>query len=499
LSNNPFRRIRTPVLSGTFAAVLGSFSALAQSPGTFTQTGNLTTPRQFHTATLLPNGKVLLTGGYTMQGSLTGTIPFSCEPTASAEIYDSSTGSFAPTGAMTAVRFMHSATLLSNGKVLIAGGRFQNGGPGETSAELYDPATGTFQRTGSMATARANHTATLLNNGRVLMVGGDRYSQTAEIYDPATGIFSVTGDMTEPGADTATLLPNGKVLITRSAQFGEDHADLYDRASGTFARTGDIVNYSTAGQYPLAIPGPGPSAVLLTNGKVLITGGAFDVFYSAIAELYDPATGAFNATGTMTAGIGYWQAAALLPEGKVLITGESDGRYGAAGEVYDPAAGTFSPPFEAPSQEGHAATLLPDGTILLSGGWVCCGHTLATAQIYHPAVLLPSPVLFSLRGSAQGAILHGSTHRIVSDEDPALAGEAIEIYAAGLIDGAVIPPQVGIGGQIAEVLYFGAAPGYLGLNQINVRVPKGVATGPAVPVRLDYLFRPSNEVTIAVQ
>jgi hypothetical protein len=225
-------------------------------------------------------------------------------------------------------------------------------------------------------------------------------SQSAELFDPSTAMFTAPGDMTESGAETATLLPNGKVLITRSSQFlDEDHADIYDPATGTFTRMGDLVDSSSTWT---AAPGEAPSATLLNDGRVLIAGGGSSEFGgSTVTKLYDPTTGAFSTTGAMTAGINAWLVAKLLPEGTVLIAGRCGGVEFAScigltvgpgiAEFYDPIAGTFSVPFASQSMEGHAATLLPDGTVLLSGGWICCGMTIGTAQIYHPGRLLPSP------------------------------------------------------------------------------------------------------------
>ena len=488
------------------AIVLAAPLLAAQSEGTFTPLKNLTVPREFHTATLLPDGTVLIAGGFSG-----GNGPFSTW--ASAEIYDPLTGAFTSTGSMTAARHMHTATLLPNGKVLIAGGAFGNGGLSQASAELYDLATGTFTATGSMTVPRAQHLATLLNTGKVLIAGGS--SVTAELYDPFTGTFAATGEMTEPGfVGTATLLPDGRVLFTRSvSEFDEDHADIYDPATGTFTRTGDLIDVSPAG--PPLKPGEQPTATLLANGKVLIAGGTWgDIGGSNIAEIFDPASGLFTATGRMTAGIGAFAAATLLPEGRVLIAGRYDGvkcgniiigqpQLGSCpgeAELYDPAGEAFGPPVETQSMEGHRSTLLPDGTVLLTGGFRCCGASIDSAELYIPATLVPAPVLFSLSGNGQGqgAIWHAQTGRIASADDPAVAGEALSMYTTSLAVGGVIPPQIGVGGQLAEILYFGTSS-YPGYNQVNFRVPAGITPGSAVSIRLTYLARPSNEVTIGVQ
>jgi hypothetical protein len=171
----------------------------------------MATARVSHTAALLPNGKVLVAGG---QDS-------NFFPLASAELYDLASGNWTTTGSLTTARYDQTATLLDNGTVLVAGGFDSSYNP-SVSAELYDSASGTWTATGSMHNARVTHTATLLDPGEVLVAGGFKNTTTrgsvflhsAELYDPASGTWTATGSMaTARGEHTATLLDNGKVLV----------------------------------------------------------------------------------------------------------------------------------------------------------------------------------------------------------------------------------------------------------------------------------------------
>jgi hypothetical protein len=460
-------------------------AALAQTPGTFTATGNMTTPRTYHTATLLADGRVLIAGG--VQHAFGG------PAAASAELYDPSTRTFAATGSMTAARSGHTATLLPDGRVLIAGGSNQS-----ASAELFDPSTGTFAATGNMTTAHAYLTATLLRNGRVLIAGAEPIT---ELYDPATGTFTVTGGYAgkyeNPVPNNATLLPDGRVLITGcDCRFDAvPLTEIYDPVTGTFGPAGTI--NGTVGWWVDI-----NTSTLLMNGKVLVA-GSDEYDWLADAEVYDPMSRAFTGIGYATA-THEFSTATLLPDGTVLVAGSQlpGGSSNAAADLYVPATGTFVTAGNMTvGRFLHTATLLRDGSILIAGGYDSYPGSASSAELYKPPVLQPAAALLSLSGdgNGQGAILHAGTAQVVSADNRAVALEALEIYGTGLADGSVIPPQVSIGGLAAEVLFFGKAPGFAGLNQVNVRVPNGVAPGESVPVRLTYLGRPSNAVTIGVQ
>jgi N-acetylneuraminic acid mutarotase len=340
-------------------------------PASWTPTGSMTTPRQHQAATLLPDGNVLVVGGYhpNVPGSYTN-----------AEVYDPSTGTWTVTGRMIEDRTAHpTATLLRDGKVLVAGG--QRGWTPSAldatlaSAELYDPATGTWTATGSMTTPRMDHTATLLPNGKVLVAGGEHYDlgdvnggiialASAELYDPGTGTWAATGSMDTPlSGHAATLLHDGRVLVV-----GGTSAELYDPGTGTWTATGSM-----------ATPRLYHTATLLTDGKVLVAGGygpssGILAGTLASAELYDPGTGTWSATGSM----GTPRAdhtATLLSDGRVLIAaGASALVWGgdtllASAELYDPGTGTWTATASmvAP-REWYTATLLPDGLVLVAGG-----------------------------------------------------------------------------------------------------------------------------------
>jgi hypothetical protein len=338
-------------------------------------------PRVGHTATLLLNGKVLICGGADRADSL-GTV------SDSAELYDPTTETFAPAGNMTSLRWYHSATLLPDGRVLIVGGTTNpnaggTGGSALSSLEIYDPVAGTFTAGSNMSAARMWHTATLLNNGNVLIAGGYGGTQsvgpdvrwtTAELYDPSTGTFSRTGDMTTARFNhRASLLPDGKVLITG----GEGRIDgpipwveLYDPDSGVFSLAGATGSVDTVG----------PAIVsLLPTGQVLMALNTYDS-PTINADLYDPLTALFTGTGNMR--VPRIFTGTLLTSGSVLVAGQG------TADLYDPTTGTFSAAADmAAPRFNHTATLLGNGTVLMSGGMTSFAYpenALASAEVYRP-------------------------------------------------------------------------------------------------------------------
>jgi galactose oxidase-like protein/Big-like domain-containing protein len=369
--------VATSVENGTISG--SSTITVTTSSGRFTPTGSMQNARGSHSATLLTNGKVLVAGGATRAG------PICLTGMSLAELYDPLAGSFATSGSMAAPRAAHTATLLLNGEVFVTGGFGSGvdcedlGTPVLSSAELYDPFTGTFKGTGSMAVSRAWHTATLLQDGRVLVIGGRNADgglppagqsfKSAELYNPATTTFTSTGSPARPlSQHTATLLPNGKVLIAGGVDATDPNmtvatatAEIYDPATGVFSPTGSMIAARV-----------GHTATLLANGRVLITGGSG----LSTAEVYDPATGSFSATGNM----GLARAshtATLLPNGTVLVAGGGD----STAELYDPATGVFSPTGGMEGgRAGHSATLLQNGKVLVAGG--NSRPPLATAELY---------------------------------------------------------------------------------------------------------------------
>jgi hypothetical protein len=357
-----------PIASVALGAPSGAFQS-EDANGSWTTTGSLDTARFEHTATLLPNGMVLVAGGLDGSGTLL----------ASAELYDPASGSWTATGSLNVARVDQTATLLPNGLVLVAGGVIRSGYT--ASAELYDPASGSWTRTGSLNVARSAHTATLLPNGMVLVAGGIgndfNLSATAELYDPMSGRWMLTGSL-HTGRDnhTATLLPNGTVLVAAGLD-GDFNistgAEIYDPASGTWAVTG---NLNTARR--------NHTATLLPDGRVLVAGG-FDIDFnpSKSAELYDPASGSWTITSSLNNGR-YFHTATLLPEGTVLVAGGFDDSFNSSSkaELYDPASESWTPTGSLNNaRDRHTATLLADGAVLVAGG-DGTDDVLASAELF---------------------------------------------------------------------------------------------------------------------
>jgi hypothetical protein len=338
--------------------LVGAAPAQAQtSPqGSWELTGALGTPRFDHTLTLLANGRVLAAGGRT---SPAGTV-FN-----TAEVYDPVTEQWTPTGPMNDNRWQHTATLLADGRVLVAGGfgglptgTGNNDQPVLNSAEIYNPTTNTWTPTGPMNVRRALAAATLLPNGQVLVAGGrwcpsappatcnfSFRTATAELYNPATGTWTPTGSMSQTRHTTASvLLQDGRAIVPAGftdAGNGTD-ADIYNPATGTWTATGNL-NVARARQ----------GAMLLPDGRVMVVAG-FPATQST--ETYNPATNVWSGAALLTStGNRFNFAYTVLPNGKALVaSGIAGGVAVRNTDEYDPASNTWTP--QAPMNDSHASS-----------------------------------------------------------------------------------------------------------------------------------------------
>jgi N-acetylneuraminic acid mutarotase len=356
----------------------------------------MTTARANAAAVRLRDGRVLICGG-TATGQVGGVL-------SSAEVYDPAARSFTSTGSMTVPRAGQTITLLRDGRVLVAGGVQNAGFRSElASAEIYDPGAGTFSATGSMSVPREGHTATILRDGRVLIAGGSDNGihtlDSAEIYDPSVGAFSRTGHLHQPRvAHVAALLGTGKVLIAGGGRGGMpggyisyDTAEIYDPAARSF----------TAIRAHMKSDRVGAAAVKLNDGRVLIVGGKSGRMMTSrlrnlssltplnTAEIYDPEAGAFIRTGDMSAPH-YLATATMLDSGNVLVVGGWTIRGPVVvgmrdAELYQPETNRFSHVAQTNvARLTNTATLLNDGEVLIAGGIADKALVTASVEFYSP-------------------------------------------------------------------------------------------------------------------
>ena len=337
--------------------------------------------------------------------------PFGCAALTSAETFDPASSSWSTTGNLGLPRQEHTATLLSTGKVLVAGGVPNLFSPPSPTSELFDPALNQWTPTGTLTTPRAEQAASALGTSstgtvtgtrsvaqvgsQVLVEGGTGASLLAssELYDATAGTWSGVGDLANArDLHTATVLQDGRVLVAGGLASGPlASAEIYDPTAKVWTSTGSL---ATARYHH--------TATLLSNGKVLVAGGFGDAGALASAELFDPTAGTWTATGSL-ATARQAHSAALLSSGKVLVEGGDDGTNPiASSELYDPAAGTWSATGSLiAARRNHTSTVLADGRVLVAGGFgTDLANSLKSSELYDPAA-----GTFSAVGALRGA--HG--------------------------------------------------------------------------------------------
>jgi len=339
--------------------------------------GVLAQRRVWHTASLLPGGCVLVVGGMDFRQSPQVSI-------SGAELWDPACGCFHAAGELIRGRQRHTATVLADGRVLVTGGVAVLGPStsspeAQKSVEIWDPVSRTFGSASVMSEGRSHHTATLLENGDVLIIGGSG----AEVWSPATGTFRGAGTLIDPrSGHTSTLLPDGRVLVIGGhtpngvgLRSNAPTAELWDPRTLAFEPAGVAFNART-----------GHTATLLRDGRVLVVGGVGgDGQLVRAAEVWDPGPRTFTVVGSSVNELTN-HTATMLADGRVLLIETIGGGHTGA-QVFDPGTGRFSPagsPIDPRSD--HSATQLPDGRILLIGG-SGGGGTLARAELLDPSIV----------------------------------------------------------------------------------------------------------------
>jgi Galactose oxidase, central domain/Kelch motif len=353
-----------PPMAGSYCPISSCTTTVA---GRFTPTGTLGTPMRQSTATLLADGRVLVAGGY-----FTGYEQW-------ARIYDPATGTWTQAGSMGGARDNHTATRLPDGDVLVAGG--QNSGGALPSAEVFDPSTGAWTGTQWMHVPHYGAVAEPLPDGDVLVAGGftsgtAALTADAEVYHAASGTWTATAPMPQArGGAAAAVLPGGDVLVaggfTNAWGPAVASAVVYHAASGTWSTLSGAMQTARADA----------TATSLADGRVLLAGGAGtglsglfsapDATATATAEVFDPSTGRFTAAGSLPGGGRVDHVAALLPGGDVLVAGGMDGTDTAHADacLYDPATNSWSATGSMAAARAYAtATVLSGGAVLIAGG-----------------------------------------------------------------------------------------------------------------------------------
>ncbi len=386
----------------------------------FTETGSLRFPRFSHTATRLEDGRVLVAGGWNPNGITRGRT--------SVEIYDPVSNAFSAGPSLSQGRVSHTATLLNDGRVLILGGNYieNNRSVLATTAEIYDPNTNSFSQI-PMLNPRYNHTATLLKDGKVLIAAGyasvnSPVSQSLDIFDPVSNTFTEASSLAVGRQEhTATLLKDGRVLIAGGRQtFGLTSAEIYNPITDTVVAAGSLNDRKEK-----------HTATLLNDGRVLIVGDRFETRNTI--EIYDPITNLFSLPTTLV-NERESHTATLLKDGKVVIIGGARGNgtydYLTSAETFDPETNSVSSEISKEARERHTASVLSDGKIAIFGGYGNQARFLDSVLIFDPISnqFYNSFPLKNARSDHTTTVLNDGRLLVVGGRGARVTLNSVEIY-----------------------------------------------------------------------